>query len=115
MLRNDLLLLKAKIKHEFVLIRTLGQESLSLESWNSVIITDNIIQFMEEGALNAIFNPIPMDTEATFEFARNEVQNANRHSLVTRIPEFTRVLVTGNRFSHHCDCKQVNFSLEGNK
>ena len=105
----------------------MGQESLSVESWNSVIITDNTIQFMEEGALNAIINPIPptvtsttpkgvgevIEADVLFEFTRNEVQNANRHSLVTRLPPSARLVVAENRFSHHCDCqaKQVNYYL----
>ena len=100
---------------------------MSVESWNSVIITDNTIQFMEEGALNAIINPIPptvtsttpkgvgevIEADVLFEFTRNEVQNANRHSLVTRLPPSARLVVAENRFSHHCDCqaKQVNYYL----
>ena len=71
-------------------------------------MTDNTIQFMEEGALNAIHAPMHIDNNApAFQFARNEVQNANRHSLVTRIPDYVSLVVVDNRYSHQCNCHQV--------
>lgn len=94
--------------------RTLGEESLNFISWNSVEIRDNVIEFLEEGAINAIHSPIDAST-ASFLFADNRIGYANRNSLVTRLQHEVDTLVDNNRFQHLCDCslEQYVFPLTG--
>ena len=82
--------------------RTLGEESLNFESWNSVRIVGNRIDFLEEGAINAIQKP--MGDDASFVFVDNVIGYANRMSLVNQIPREVNVSLQENRFSHNCDC-----------
>jgi hypothetical protein len=82
--------------------RTLGQESLNFESWNSVRLVGNRIDFLEEGAINAIQKPTGSD--ALFVLVDNVIGYANRMSLVNQIPREVNVTLGENRFSHGCDC-----------
>ena len=83
--------------------RTLGEESLNFESWDSVRIIGNRIDFLEEGAINAIQKPIDAAT-AVFVFVENVIGYANRMSLVNQIPREVSVSLERNVFSHTCDC-----------
>lgn len=83
--------------------RTLGEESLNFESWDSVRIVGNRIDFLEEGAINAIQRPIDKAT-AVFVFSDNVIGYANRMSLANQIPREVNVSLDQNRFSHSCDC-----------
>ncbi len=88
--------------------RTLGEESLNFISWNSVNIVNNSIEFMEEGAINAIHSPMDKST-ASFVFTNNRIGYANRNSLVTQLPHGVDVLIKKNRFHHTCDCNQESY------
>jgi len=85
--------------------RTLGEESLNLISWNTVEMIDNQIEFLEEGAINAIHSPMDK-LDSKFRFAGNSVKFANRNSLVTQLAHEVVVEVDENRFHHECDCNQ---------
>ena len=84
--------------------RTLGEESFQFVSWDSVVITNNTFDFLEQGSLNAIKAP-SADLDSRFTFQHNIISGANVRSLVTQIPSQVRSLVGGNMFGHTCDCR----------
>jgi len=88
--------------------RTLGEESFQLVSWDSVVITNNTFDFLEQGALNAIKAP-SQDSPSYFSFRDNFISRANVKSLLTQIPSHVKALVGGNVFGQTCDCKAGSY------
>lgn len=84
--------------------KTLGQESFQFVAWDSVIISNNTFDFIEQGAINAIKSPTE-DLAASFTFTNNLIGSANVKSLVTQIPADVSVVVFGNKLGHRCDCE----------
>ena len=88
--------------------RTLGEESFQFVSWDSVLITNNTFDFLEQGALNAIKSP-SQDSASYFSFRDNFINRANVKSLATQIPAHVRSEVGGNTFGQTCDCKADSY------
>ena len=88
--------------------RTLGEESFQFVSWDSVLITNNTFDFLEQGALNAIKSP-SQDSASYFSFRDNFINRANVKSLATQIPDHVRSEVGGNTFGQTCDCKADSY------
>ena len=88
--------------------RTLGEESFQFVSWDSVVITNNTFDFLEQGALNAIKAPSE-GLDSHFTFQNNIISSANKRALVTQIPSHVTSLVGGNMFGRTCDCNVATY------
>lgn len=90
--------------------RTLSEESLSFVEWNLVVIHQNVIEFLETGAIKSFHKPKMEPSRASFSFTNNTIWNTNRQSLTNRIPSDAHVSFSGNIFHKLCDCELDSYA-----
>jgi len=85
--------------------RTLSEESFSFVEWDLVIIHQNVIEFLEPGAIKSFHKPKMEPAKASFSFTDNTIWSTNRESLTNRIPSEASIRFSGNIFHKPCDCE----------